>query len=128
MDEEKLRKIKKNWSFIEQRNREAQRDEYWIESISLSYMMFEVAFWVLLEKKGVSDEEIDRQRFLITTAKFARDEGYINGDIYRRVEEFNDTRRLIIHRFIRGEISYEKDIFEPALRGVDQLFHDILEA
>ncbi len=123
LDEEKLRR---NWSFIEQRNREAQRDGYWIESISLSYMMFEVAFWVLLEKKGVPDEEIDKQKYLIQAANFARDEGYINGDIYRRVKEFNDTRRLIIHRFIRGEISYEKGIFEPALRGVDQLFHDIL--
>ncbi len=119
-------KLRENWSLIEQRNREAQRDGYWIESICLSYMMLEGAFWVLLEKKGVSDEEIDRQKFLIKTAKFARDEGYINGDIYKRVQEFNDTRRLIIHRFVRGEISYKAQ--KPALRGVNQLFHDILEA
>jgi len=121
-------KLSKNWSFIEQHNKEAQRNEYWIESISLSYMMLEVAFWVLLEKKGVSDEEIDKQKYLIQVANFARDKGYINGDIYRRVQQFNDTRRLIIHRFVRGEISYKKDIFEPALRPVDQLFHDILNA
>ena len=125
LDEDKLRK---NWSFIVQRNREAQRNKYWIESISLSYMMLEVAFWVLLEKKEVSDEEIDKQKYLIQVANFARDKGYIDGDIYRRVKEFNNTRKLIIHRFVRGEISYEKVVFEPALRGVDQLFHDILNA
>lgn len=119
------KKVRENWRFIEKRNKEAKRDGYWIEAMSLSYMMLEVAFWVLLEKKEVSEGEVDKQRFLIDLAKFARDKGYINGYIYERVQKVNKTRGLIIHQFARGKISYEKGIFEPALRGVDQLFHDI---
>lgn len=119
--------LQEKYRLIEGYYRKALAEKRWIEAISLAYTVLEVAFWVLLEVKEVADEKISKEDYLLGLADLAKDEGFINGDIYRQVKEFNKTRALAVHHFLRfkGEkISY--DGIGKALEGVDKLFQGII--
>jgi hypothetical protein len=56
-------------------------------------------------------------------ANLAKDNGFIDETIWKRIEEFNDTRRKAIHYLAQGKISYE-NLKEPAL-SISNLISDI---
>lgn len=99
----------------------AGRKESWIEAISLSYTL-EVELRFLLSSRAgktgipIPSEIIDKQKFLMALANLAKDKGFIDESIWKKIQEFNDIRRKAIHRLAQGEISYE-ELKEPALKS-----------
>ncbi len=101
-------------------NIRANRNEYWIEAISLAYTLLEIELRLLLSSKAgasgvpVSPKTIYKQQYLKELAKLAKEKGFIDENLCEKILEFNNIRRKMIHRFALGEISYE-ELKGPAL-------------
>lgn len=116
------------WELI-QRMISAEKKESWIEAISHMYTMLEVGLRFLLSSEAgasgvpIPPEKIDRQRFLMELANLAKDKGFIDELIWKKIQEFNDIRKKAIHGLAKGEIKYE-GLKEPALKSI-KLYGDI---
>jgi len=110
--------VNKMWEVIKLELR-AKKNGFWLESLSLSYMLLEVNLRLLLTSKAGKDSiplssgKIDKQLYLIQLANLARDHKFIGRVTWQKIKEFNDMRRKAIHSLIRGEITYE-ELEEPA--------------
>jgi hypothetical protein len=104
--------VSATWDLIKL-NIRAQRQESWIEALSLSYTILEVQLRLLLrtsEGKGgmpVPVEDIEERGYLISLADLALEREFIDEPLRTRMQVFNDVRRRAIHRFAQGEIGYE---------------------
>ena len=122
--------VNRMWPLIEKYSR-AIKNAYWIETLCLSYTLLEMGLRLLLSSKAGPSQfpppraDIDRYEYLSTLANFARDEGYLEEALRDRIMEFNNARRLAIHRLAQGEISY--DDLEATAKTAGQLMGDIQE-
>ena len=97
----------------------AKKNGFWLESLSLSYILLEVHLRLLLTSKAgkdgipLSSSKIDNQVYLVQLANLARDHKFLDDKIWKKIKEFNDIRRKAIHGMIRGEITYA-ELEEPA--------------
>ncbi|MBI2400606.1 MAG: hypothetical protein HYV23_06085, partial [Deltaproteobacteria bacterium] len=71
----------------------------------------------------VNLEKILGQKYLMNLANLAKDNGFINQNIWERIKKFNGFRKKAMHGLIQGEISYD-DLRMPCLE-VEQLSLDI---
>ena len=116
------------WDLIKRRNL-AQAKGFWMESISLSYVLLEIELRLLLSSKAgdsripVPPEEIDNQKYLMNLANVAKNKGYIDNSILDKIIDFNEARRKAIHKLAQGEICYD-ELKESALKTGD-LIYDI---
>jgi len=120
--------VDKMWDLIK-RKISAQKNGFWLESISLSYILLEIELRLLLSSKAgasrnpIPPRKIDNQDYLMNLANLAKDKGFIDKTIWNRIKDFNSTRKKAIHGLAQGEISYE-DLKEPAL-SIHNLVYDI---
>jgi len=120
--------INKMWELIKRKNL-AQQNGFWMESLCLSYILLEIELRLLLSSKAgahgvpLPPRKIDSQHYLMNLANLAKDNGFIDESIWKRIKDFNDIRRKAIHSLAQGEISYE-DLKEPAL-SISSLIFDI---
>lgn len=111
------------WGVISLKIR-AQKNESWIEAISLSYTLLEVELRLLLSSKAsnsgrpVPIEKINKQKHLMDLANLAKRKGFIGADIWKTIRDFNDVRNRAIHGYITGEVSYS-ELREPALTATE---------
>jgi hypothetical protein len=90
----------------------ARQNGYWIEAISLSYALLEFQLRLLLrsdvgeEHKLIDVEEINKARFLISLANIAKEKGFIDDTLYKKIEQFNNIRRGLIHKLFLEDIDY----------------------
>ena len=97
----------------------AKKNGFWLESLSLSYILLEARLRFLLKSKAGKDgiplpsHKIDKQKYLMSLANLARDHEFINHEIWSKIREFNDIRKKAIHGMIHGEITYS-ELKEPA--------------
>ena len=105
----------------------ARKNGHWMESISLLYIILEVELRLLLSAKTgdsrILPKKIDEQRYIMNLADLAKDNGFIDESIWKRIREFNDKRKKAIHRLAQGEISYGD--LEEAVLSADDLRLDI---
>lgn len=98
------------WDLIK-RKIKAQHNGFWLETISLSYILLEIELRLLLCSKAgnkkIPPRKIDAQNFLMTLANLAKDNGFIDEKIWEQIQKFNEGRRKAIHRLAQGEIEYE---------------------
>jgi len=110
--------VDKMWEIIKLELR-AKKNGFWLESLSLSYMLLEVGLRLLLTSKAgkdgipLSSDKIDKQRYLIQLANLAKDHKFLDIETWQKIKEVNDIRRKAIHGLMRGEITYE-ELAEPA--------------
>ena len=120
--------VNRMWELIKRR-KAAKKQGCLIEHISLSYTLLEVELRLLLTSQAggagipLPRRRIDSQRYLIKLADIARNNGFIDQDIFDRILKFNDKRRRAIHRLAQGEITY-KDLEDPDLE-IEKLIFDI---
>ena len=113
--------VNRMWEIIKLRFR-AQKDGYWLESISLSYVLLEIQLRLLLSSRaGTSGEPIppettDEKRYLRDLATVARNRGFIDKNIWTKIDDFNEGRIRAIHGLAQGKTSYE-DLREIASRA-----------
>lgn len=110
--------VNKMWEIIKLELR-AKKNGFWLESLSLSYLLLEVSLRLLLTSKAgkdgipLSSEKIDKQRYLMQLANLAKDHKFLDIETWEKIKEFNDIRGKSIHGLMRGEITYE-ELEEPA--------------
>ena len=110
--------VDRMWEIIKLENR-AKKKGFWLESLSLSYILLEVELRLLLASKAGKDEsplssdKIDKQTYLMQLANLAKDHGFIDKETWGKIQEFNDIRKKGIHGLIRGELTYA-ELKEPA--------------
>ncbi len=120
--------VNKMWDLIK-RKISAQEKGFWLESISLSYVLLEVELRLLLSSKAgepripTPPRTIDSQKYLIDLANLAKKNGFIDETIYKQIKDFNEARIKAIHYLAQGKISYD-DLKEPAL-STTKLIGDI---
>jgi len=116
------------WELIK-RKIAAQNNGFWLEAISLSYILLEIELRLLLSSKAgalripIPPRKIDSQNYLMNLANLAKEEGFIDEKIWDRIKNFNHTRKKAIHGLAQGEISYE-NLEEIALIA-GELMYDI---
>lgn len=106
--------IDRMWNLIKLNN-QAKRKKFWLESISLSYILLEAELRLVLFAKGFSTDTIDNQPYLMNLANLAKDNGIITSDLWDKLHDFNTKRRQAIHGLVKGEIQYD-DLEEPAIQ------------
>lgn len=120
--------INRMWDLIK-RKISAQKNGCWMESIDLSYILLEIELRLLLSSKAgnsgipIRPRKIDDQDYLMNLANLAKDNGFVDKIIWKRIKEFNHARKKAIHGLAQGEISYD-DLKEPAL-SIGNLIFDI---
>ena len=103
--------VNRMWEIIKLENK-AKKNGFWLESLSLSYILLEVELRLLLTSKAGKDEsplssdKIDKQIYLMQLANLAKDHGFIDKETWEKIQEFNDIRKKGIHGLIRGELTY----------------------
>jgi hypothetical protein len=94
----------------------AQRNGYWLETIDLSYILLEIELRILLSSKVIPKklaiQEIVGNQFLSSLADTAKDKGYIDEKLWKRIKDFNKIRRNAIHGLAQGRIAYS-DLEKP---------------
>lgn len=121
--------VDRMWEIIKL-NGKARKNGFWLESLSLSYVLLEVELRLLLTSKvgkdgiPISLEKIEKQQYLMQLANLAKDNKFLDEDTWRRIKEFNDVRKEAIHGLIRGEISYaELETPVKKFRGYPQKYY-----
>jgi len=71
----------------------------------------------------IPPRRIDDQKYLMNLANLAKDNEFIDENIWKRIKEFNDARRKNIHGLAQGEISYSE--LEKPCFGLVNLIYDI---
>ena len=118
--------VNKMWDLIKRRI-SAQKNGFWLESISLSYILLEIELRLLLSSKAgtsgipIPPRKINNQNYLMKLANLAKDNGFIDETIWKRTKDFNEARRKAIHGLAQGEISYS-ELKEPALSTGNLIF------
>ncbi|MCC6502541.1 MAG: hypothetical protein IT362_05325 [Deltaproteobacteria bacterium] len=121
--------ISREWELLVVKRIKAVRNGYWLEAITLSYICLELRLRILLstnalgKKIPVEHEKIIKQKYLMSLANLAKENGFISEDIWERIKKFNSLRKKAIHGLIQGEIGYD-DLREPCLE-IDRLTSDI---
>ncbi len=116
------------WDLIKRKNL-AQAKGFWLESISLSYILLEIELCLLLSSKArdsvipTPTSKIYRQKYLMKLATLAKKNGFIDETIWNQIQDFNEARRKAIHNLAQGIICYG-DLKEPAL-STTKLIYDI---
>ena len=107
----------------------AQAKGFWLESISLSYVLLEIELRLLLASKAgdsgipTPTNKIDSQKYLMKLATLAKGNGFIDETIWNQIKDFNEARKKAIHNLAQGIICYD-DLKEPAL-STTKLIYDI---
>lgn len=107
----------------------AQKNGYWIEALSLSYVILEIELRLLLSSKAgtsgvpISKAKIESQKYLLKLANTAKEKGFIDQRLWDRIKEFNEIRNKTIHGLAQGDITYE-DLEKP-ISTITELVHDI---
>jgi len=110
--------VNKMWEIIKLELR-AKKNGFWLESLSLSYMLLEVTLRLLLTSKAgkdgipLSSDKIGKQLYLIQLANLAKDHKFLDTETWQKIKELNDIRRKAIHGLMHGEITYA-ELEEPA--------------
>ena len=97
----------------------AKENGFWIESISLSYVILEYQLRILLsckvDKAGnpISTVKINKAEYLIALANLAKEKDIIDDGLYNKIKQFNDFRRTFIHRLLLEDLNYSQ-LEEPA--------------
>lgn len=107
----------------------AGKSGFWIEHISLSYILLEIELRLLMSSKAspsrkpLPRREIDKQKNLWRLTKLAKRKEFISETIKERISNFIRTRDKAIHRLAYGEIPYN-DLKDPAY-SIGNLIFDI---
>lgn len=115
--------VNRMWEIIKLNGR-ARKNGFWLESLSLSYVLLEVELRLLLTSKAgkdstpISPEKIENQQYLMQLANLAKDNKFLDEGTWLRIKEFNDVRRKAIHGLTRGKISYA-ELETPATQFID---------
>jgi len=115
--------VDRMWEIIKLNGR-ARQNGFWLESLSLSYVLLEVELRLLLTSKAGKDSipislgKIESQQYLMQLANFAKDNKFLDEGTWLRIKDFNDVRRKAIHGLIRGKISYA-ELEIPAIQFID---------
>jgi len=98
----------------------ARKNKCWLESISISYILLEIMFRLLLSSKAgtsqipIPPKTINDQNYLMKLANLARDNGFMDETIWKQTNDFNKARNKAIHGLAQGEINYS-ELKGPAL-------------
>jgi len=105
--------IDRMWGLIKLRIR-ALKNEFWIETMDLTYILLEVELRLLLTSKAgeagkpLPPSEIDKADYLKSLADLSLEKKFIDSNLYNEVLSFNTARRKMTHRLIQGEIEYSQ--------------------
>ena len=105
--------ISRMWEFVRLKII-AQRSGHWIEAISLAYILMEIELRILLTSKAGKDakplplEQINSARYLMDLANLARENEFIDDELFEKIKTFNKIRGECIHQLAQGAITYSQ--------------------
>jgi len=103
--------IDRMWNLINLKVR-ASKNGFWIETVSLTYIILEIELRLLLTSKAgkqgkpLSSSVIDKCNYLKSLADLALEEEFINPNLYDEIISFNKIRSDMTHGLIQGRIEY----------------------
>jgi len=118
--------VNKMWEMIKRKNL-AQANSFWLESLSLSYVLLEIELRLLLSSKAgdssipIPPEKINQQNYLMELANLAKSNGFIDEAMWNKIRDFNQYRSKAIHGLAQGDIEYD-ELKEPALNTTILLY------
>jgi len=98
----------------------ARKNKCWLESISISYILLEIMLRLLLSSQAgtsqipIPPKTINDQNYLMKLANLAKDNGFMDETIWKRINDFNQVRKKAIHGLAQGKINYS-ELKGPAL-------------
>jgi hypothetical protein len=107
----------------------ASNNGFWIEEVSLTYVLLEVELRLLLTSKAgkqgkpLSPSEVDNAEYLKALADLALKEDFIKHELYNKIISFNNVRRKVIHGLIQGNIKYSE--LEDICKSSSNIIYDI---
>jgi len=120
--------INRMWLLIKLRIK-ANKQGFWLEVVDLSYVILEIKLRLLLTSKAgkknlpIPKEKIEKQDYLMTLANLAKDNYFLNQNIWKKVKDFNKTRTDAIHGLAQGRISYHD--LEDICKNTENLINEI---
>jgi len=111
--------VHRMWDFIK-KMKKAREQGFWLETICLSYTLIEIQLRFLLGRTKLGKKnmplpvwKIDNMKYLMQLATLAKDNSFIDQNLWAKIKDFNDDRIIAIHQLAKGKIEYD-DLKEPA--------------
>ena len=97
----------------------AQENGFWLETISLTYILIGVEVRILLFQKGISETIVARHRRLRDLTTLAKGRGFIGRNWWEKIQRFEEDKEEAIDQFAGGEIEYAE--LETSARAFTEL-------
>ena len=108
---------------ISELHMKAQENGFWLETISLTYILIGVELRILLFQRGVSEAIVTRQRQLMELATLAKGRGFIGQRLWGKIQGLEEDKNEASDQFARGEIEYAE--LETSARAFTELVLEI---